>query len=109
MTIRQVGGPLIIDTEAYGECVFTREEAPGAIANGTMIRKADSEPGDATPAGSIGMVVGSLAAPASDLSDNELAQMAPRFRDSKIAYFIEWANRPNEVVGIIDKKIEEVT
>lgn len=106
MTIRNVGGPMIVDTARYGECVFTEQEAPGALANGTMVKKADGEPGDGTPYGTVGVVVGSLAHDL-PIEDDKLAQLPRRYRDTRFAYFIEWVGRPNEVVGIIDKKIEE--
>lgn len=39
---------------------FTREQANGAIPNGTRIRKAWGESGDTTPVGTGGVVLGSL-------------------------------------------------
>jgi hypothetical protein len=106
MTERSIGGPLIVDPERYGHCVFTREQADGAIPNGTMVRKIDGERGDSTPYGTIGEVIGSIAHEL-PLPDDQLAQLPRRYRDTRFAYFIEWAERPSEVLAILDKKIEE--
>lgn len=107
MTARSMGGPFIVDSKRYEHFVFTTEEADGAIPNGTMIRKSVTEPGDATPYGTVGVVVGSIEHDL-PLPDDDLAKLPRAFRDTKYAYFIEWVGRPDECIGVMDKKIEEV-
>ncbi len=70
------------------EFVFTSEQAPGAILNGTVIEKVASEADDAHPDGSLGKVVGSLGP-----------------MDGTYAYFIEWDDMPGVPVGIASWKI----
>lgn len=48
---------------------FTRYQAKGAIPNGTRIVKAVSEPGDGTPDGTLGTVLGSIPSPAGGVRD----------------------------------------
>lgn len=101
--------PFTMEPKRYGNCVFTRHEADGAIPNGTVIRKCDAEDGDAHPIGAMGVVIGSLATdPRNDLTRSQLLEIEPRFRDCAYAYFIEWRDEPNMVTGIIAPKIEEV-
>jgi hypothetical protein len=66
--------------------IFTTEEAPGAWPNGTPVCKVNSQPGDATPDGTIGLVLGSIAAPP-----------LPGF-----GYFVIWATRPGVPVFCAD-------
>ncbi len=73
---------------------FTREEAPGALKNGTRIVKVWCEAGDATRLGIQGTVLGSIIHPSID-SGNPM-------------YFIEWDNRLRCAVGTITKKIAAV-
>lgn len=71
---------------------FTREQAPNAkFANGTRIRKAKQEAGDATPLGTKGTVLGSIS--------------HPDVRNGAVLYFIEWDNRPKTAVGVIEWKL----
>lgn len=67
---------------------FTRDTARGAWPNGTRIRKAVSEPGDSTPTGTEGTVLGSLGHP-----------------DVGLFYFVEWDNKPRIAVGTISAKL----
>jgi hypothetical protein len=69
--------------------MHTREHAPGAYANGTRVRKSDSEPGDATPTGTLGTVLGSVAHP-----------------DRGIGYFVEWDSAPKCAVLVIAWKLD---
>ena len=104
-----VPDPFTMEPKRYGNCVFTRQEAEGAIPNGTVIRKCDAEEGDGHPIGAMGVVIGSLAAdPRNELPTSKLLEMEPRFRDSQFAYFIEWRGEPHMVTGIIAPKIETV-
>lgn len=74
----------------HGE--FTTDRSEGAWANGTRIVKSKSEPGDATPNGTMGTVLGSIHHP-----------------EVGTAYFIEWDDRPKHAVLVCDFKISEVT
>ncbi len=71
--------------------IFTRDQAPEALANGTRIRKSVFWPGDATSVGTTGTVVGSLS--------------HPRVYDGMIFYFVAWDDDPRCAVGIIGAKI----
>lgn len=74
------------------ECIFTRDECPEAIyKNKERIRKAWGEPGDGTPLGTEGTVIGSIT--------------VPERPDVGTAYFIEWDNRPGMYVLVIEKKL----
>lgn len=70
---------------------FTRNQVPGALANGTRIVKANTEAGDGTPEGTPGVVLGSV------VND-----------EGRIAYFVEWANRPRLAVGCAALKVKAV-
>jgi hypothetical protein len=74
----------------YG--AFTRQQAPEALfKNEQRIKKALGEPGDGTPIGTIGTILGSLYAP-------ELG----------VVYFVEWNNRPRVAVSVVAWKITSV-
>lgn len=73
----------------YG--MFTRNQAKGAIPNGTKIVKANSEPGDTTTDGTPGIVLGSLRAPDS--------------LGGLLFYFVEWADKPKQPIGTFGLKI----
>jgi hypothetical protein len=74
---------------------FTRNQVEGAIPNGTRIVKCNSEPGDATPDGTPGIVLGSIRYP-----------VVPGDPFSGItAYFIEWACKPRVAVGCMEMKV----
>jgi hypothetical protein len=70
---------------------FTRDEAPGAIPNGTRVCKVWCEPGDANPLGAKGVVLGSL-----------------YFPEGGFAYFIEWDSKPKWPLLTIAKKVEAI-
>jgi len=71
---------------------FTRNEAVGALKNGTHIVKANSERGDAHPDGTPGVVLGSIS--------------HPEIGDGVPFYFIEWASRPRIAVGTVGYKVQ---
>jgi hypothetical protein len=73
------------------EGMFTRDQAPGALANDTRIMKTNSEPGDAMPDGTLGTVLGSLS--------------HPDVMDGVTFYFVEWDHMPRRAVGIAGHKI----
>lgn len=70
--------------------VFTRNQYPGALPNGSRVRKFNSERGDNTRDGVPGTIMGSIGHP-------ELPG---------IMYFVEWDNRPGVVIGCMDTKLE---
>lgn len=69
--------------------MFTREQAPGALPNGTVIEKATWEAGDAHPIGTRGVVLGSFFPP----------------EHNTLFYFVEWRPKPHMAVGVTAKKI----
>ena len=69
--------------------IFTREQAPEAkYPNEMRIKKTVHEPGDGTPNGTGGTVLGSVYAPGKG-----------------VAYFVEWDNRPRVAVLVAEYKI----
>lgn len=68
--------------------IHTREQAGGAIPNGTRVRKIDGKPGDVHQVGSLATVLGSL-------------------HDAKVGYgyFVEWDMQPRAAVFVIAGKI----
>lgn len=70
---------------------FTRDQAKGAIPNGTRITKINSEPGDTNADGSTGRVLGSVC------FDYEGGPV--------IAYFVEWDARRHWAVLCVEKKL----
>ena len=76
--------------EAGWHGAFTRDQAPGAIPNGTSIVKTATEAGDVHPVGTKGTVIGSICDPKVD---------------SRTLYFVEWASRPHAAVAVVDWKI----
>lgn len=81
-----------IKTEPGWTGVFTRDEVLGAWRNGTRVVKHKSEPGDGTPDGTPGVVLGS---------------MLVRDDDSRarLLYFIEWADHPRLAVACVATKL----
>lgn len=71
---------------------FSTQQQPGAIPNGTRIRKKHGDVGDQARVGSIGTVLGSLSHP-----------------DIGIGYFVEWEHVPRCAVFIMGRKIERIT
>jgi hypothetical protein len=69
---------------------FTRGTAEGALPNGSLVIKANAEPGDGHPDGTPGVVLGSI--------------IHPDVMDGQLAYFVEWAPRPRTaIVTVADK------
>lgn len=79
--------------------VFTRNQAEGAIPNGTRIEKSEGEAGDSNPIGATGTVLGSLPAPDG---------MPAKFAHVKHFYFVEWDNYPKQACGVLDYKIKPI-
>lgn len=78
-------------------------EAPGAIPNGTRVRKAREDvSGDLTPLGMQGTVLASHLLPeGADVS-------SPLGIPVKYAYFVEWDDKPGLPIGCGDWKIERI-
>ena len=76
--------------------IFTRDQAPGAIPNGTKIVKAVREAGDTHDVGARGTVLGSYKSPGG--LPGALARI-------KYWYFIEWDDNPKAAVGTVDFKV----
>jgi hypothetical protein len=69
----------------------TREQAPGAMPNGSRVRKIMSKPGDASPDGSPATVLGSMHEP-----------------DLGYGYFVEWDARPRQAVFVAGFRLQRV-
>jgi hypothetical protein len=74
--------------------VFTRNQAPAAIPNGTRVVKVNSERNDGHANGTNGMVLGSMS--------------HPDVMDGAVLYFVEWDSSPRVAVGCIHWKIHAV-
>lgn len=61
--------------------VTVTAQAEGAWPNGAQVRKINSEPGDRSPDGTVGQIVGSL-----DVRDQG--------REANFCYFITWTDFP---------------
>ena len=71
--------------------VFTREQYPGAWANGTRVAKiAEDKPREGTPLGTEGNVLGSIGHP-------ELG----------ILYFVEWDDKQHVAVAVSAWKVRQ--
>ena len=68
--------------------MFTRDEYPGALRNGTRIVKVTFERGDAHPVGTRGVVLGSVGHPTIGFG-----------------YFVEWATLPRHAVFVLAAKV----
>lgn len=83
------------------------EGVEGALPNGTLIEKVNSEAKDYVQNGELGTIIGSLYVGhvAKDMGRDDIR------RDSEFMYAIEWAGRPiskiEEITIIIDKKVKE--
>lgn len=71
--------------------------APGAWPRNTRVKKRNSEAGDATPNGTGGRVLGSLASP---------LELRNAYPDLSYCYFVEWDDKPGIAIGTIDLKVE---
>jgi hypothetical protein len=71
--------------------MFTREQAPDAIENGTRIVKVKKDPDDARDIGARGRVLGSI-----------------KVGDLPTGYFIEWDDQRRCAVFTVDWKIERL-
>lgn len=77
---------------------FTRFQMPGAIRNGSTVRKVQEDEGDATPLGTLGIVLGSI-------GTGKLERPPGSTRPILFGYFVEWADRPRHAIFTVDWKI----
>jgi hypothetical protein len=75
---------------------FTKNQAEGAMRNGTRIKKTVYEEGDATAIGQLGRVLGSLPVPPDSIPEGT----GPGF-----FYFVEWDHAPKIAIGVSWLKI----
>ena len=75
--------------------VYTKNQAEGALPNGTRIKKVNSEPGDAHQDGAAGTVIGSIG-----------PVETPDFTD-RYVYFVVWEEDPGTglPVGIREGRV----
>jgi hypothetical protein len=70
---------------------FTREQIPGAMANGTVVEKCLSDPGDTHSDGDRATILGSIG----EVCD-------------KYGYFVEWTAHPGVPVFIASHRVRPV-
>jgi hypothetical protein len=97
---------------------FTRNQAPGAIPNGSRVRKVRSEQNDPHPVGALATVLGSLGPAGAIVPDEELAAVNREITElneslhqwglgpDEFFYFVEWDADPRCAVGVRGIKIE---
>lgn len=72
--------------------IHSRDQVPGAIKNGTRVRKVWSEPGDTNEIGAEATIIGSI-----------------YHHKAGLGYFVEWDAWPHAAVFVVAKKIAPVT
>jgi hypothetical protein len=72
------------------EGLHVRDEAPGALRNGSRVRKVRSEPRDTHQDGALATVLGSIEAPGAG---------------DGIGYFVAWDDAPRAAVLVGDRRI----
>lgn len=70
--------------------MHTRDHAPGALPNGSRVRKVRTEAGDTHPIGSMATILGSVSDPIGN------------------GYFVEWDATPRHAVFVVETKIEAI-
>lgn len=79
--------------------MFTRQQAEGALSNGTRVAKINSENGDGHQDGAEGTILGSIGPADADIQ----AEFGAEF-----AYFVEWDDQPKTAVGITSNRVRSV-
>jgi hypothetical protein len=82
------------DTEPGWFGQLTRNQAEGALPNGSRIVKCRSEPNDAHPNGCTGTVLGSIG-----------PRAVQGFEHVKYGYCVEWDSQPRIAQFVLDYKI----
>jgi hypothetical protein len=89
--------PILRDYPGYtGK--FIRDQALGAISNGTRVAKINSVHGDTVGDGELGTIVGSL----------DIVKAAPSLADqyrAEFLYFIEWDSMPRHIASVRDFRV----
>lgn len=81
---------------------YSTHQAEGALPNGAVVQKTNSEYGDGTPEDTLGKVVGSIPVPA------EVVEMARHAgKDVRFFYFVEWDNNPGTPIGTLSHKVRD--
>lgn len=93
-----------VNSEPGWEGMFYRDQVEGAIANGKRIEKSSFEPGDSTPLGGRGTVLGSWAVP-EEVGDHVERLGIVR---APILYWVEWDHAPRKAVMVTSTKIAEI-
>lgn len=75
--------------------LYMTKQSPGALLNGTIIEKVNSEPGDGHPDGTVGEIVGSM-------DEAFIPALGRRMR----AYFVKWGDFMAPV-GTADFKVKK--
>jgi hypothetical protein len=69
-----------------------RDQAAEALyPNGTRVLKDKGEPGDATPIGTKGLVLGSISHP-----------------EMGVGYFVEWDDKPGVPIFVVERKLNAI-
>jgi hypothetical protein len=87
--------------EQEGAAVYSRDQAEGAIPNGTRVKKVAGDVGDAHPIGALATVLGSMG-PVPDSS----ALPGPRRPGPRYGYFVRFDGEGERAIFIADFKIE---
>lgn len=88
-------------TDPGWEGLYTREEAVGAMPNGTRVRKVISKPEDGHRDGALATIIGSFAA-------GDGAPINVKGHLVRYFYFVEWDDMPKVGVGVSEHRIEAV-
>jgi len=89
--------------------VFTRDEAEGAIPNGSVVEKVNAAEDDLTSNGTLGIIIGSLNVEEHAHALQELTG-TPHAREEgeNYSYFVQWETSQMMVVGIREARVREV-
>jgi hypothetical protein len=84
------------DPDWFGE--YTRDQAKGAMPNGTRVRKVNSEAKDGHPDGSLATIIGSISAGPLGINGVTIRYL----------YFVEFDDLPHVGIGISEPRIEAI-
>ncbi len=102
---RQVSGPFVEEEGLVG--VFSREQADGAIPNGSVVEKINATESDLAPDGAKGIIVVSLDAVEHAEHIGEMTGTTQKRQDDeKFVYFVQWEVAQPLVVGIRETRIK---
>lgn len=105
--VTPVGGPFVVESGLHG--TFTREQAEGAIPNGRVVAKCNSESGDATQNGTKGIVIGSIKVDEQiEMMEQISGSGQPPQPGETYCYFVQWQTRQSMVFAIREGRVEEL-